>query len=171
MRKELRWICPDQNRDHGKIFVIKEMSATAAEKWATRALIALAKAGMEVSQETLDAGFAAVAIMSLKALGNMDFNDAQALMDEMFKCVRIQPGSDPRIIRDLVEEDIEEIGTRFKLRLEVFNLHAGFSLAGSPSPNAQDQTGTPARSNTPVTPTSRGQSRPVSRLGRRPSRS
>ena len=145
-RKEIRVPIIAEGRDKGKIFVIKEMSATQAEKWAARALIALAKSGMDVPEDVANAGFAAVAVMGLRALGGMNFAEAEPLMDEMFSCVSIQPGPDVNIVRPLLEQDIEEVATRVALRIEVFNLHAGFSIAGSPSPQAE--TGTPAQSST-----------------------
>ena len=56
-------------------------------------------------------------------------------MAEMFKCVRIYPDprSHPGVLRELVEDDIEEIATRVKLRMEVLNLHLGFSITGDDS--------------------------------------
>lgn len=147
MRKEIRVPITAEGRDKGKIFVINEMSASQAEKWATRALIALAKSGVDVPDDVANAGFAAVAVMGLRALGGLSFAEAEPLMDEMFACVSIQPGTDPKIVRPLLEQDIEEVATRVALRIEVFNLHAGFSIAGSLSPQ-QAETGIPAQSST-----------------------
>ena len=41
--------------------------------------------------------------------------------------------SKPHVVRNLIEEDIEEITTRLKLRGEVWKLHTGFLKAVAPS--------------------------------------
>ena len=116
---------PD-NRDRGKTFLITEMSAARAEKWAARALLALTSAGVEVPDELENAGIAAIAAMGLQALSGLTFAQAEPLMDEMFECIQIK---EPAITRRLTEDDIEEISTRILLRGEVLSLHLGFSLA------------------------------------------
>ncbi len=125
-------IGPDGGRDAGKTYVLTEMPATKAEKWAARALLAMSKAGVEVPE---GAGMEAVAGLGLNMLGNMSFEDAEILMDEMMQCVTIQPDpqKNPNFTRPLLEEDIEEVQTRFKLRMEIFALHTGFSMPGSQS--------------------------------------
>ncbi|MCI0152402.1 hypothetical protein KNO81_42165 [Paraburkholderia sediminicola] len=57
----------------------------------------------------------------------IDFHDAELLLDEMMGCVSIQPNpADPKIVRGLIPDDIEEVNTRVLLRREVFRLHTGF---------------------------------------------
>jgi hypothetical protein len=114
------------NRDAGKTFLLTEMSAAKAEKWAARALLALTNAGIEVPEELENAGIAAIAMMGVQALSGLSFNQAEPLMDEMFECIQIK---EPAITRRLTEDDIEEISTRLFLRGEVLSLHLGFSLA------------------------------------------
>src|SRR3546814_21113858 len=49
-------------------------------------------------------------------------------------CVQIMPDpSKTHIVRNLIEEDIEEITTRVKIRAEVWKLHTGFLKAVAPS--------------------------------------
>jgi hypothetical protein len=118
-----------EGRDLGKVYAITEMPASKAEKWAMKAFLALAKSGVEFPDDAKDAGMAGMAVVGLKAFGGMDDDDAIALMDEMFECVQIRP--DPAhqsVVRKLIEDDIEEVSTRLRLRLEVFQLHVNFSL-------------------------------------------
>ena len=137
------------------------MPASKAEKWATRALLAMGRAGVEVPSGVEQMGFAGIAVLGLKSLLSMNWTDAEPLMEEMFSCIRIQP--DPGrgdIVRALVEEDIEEIQTRARLRAEVIDLHAGFSFAGKlfdltpTAPPASKNTSTshkPSRHSSPPT--------------------
>jgi hypothetical protein len=116
-----------KGRDFGKTFVITEMPASRAEAWATRALLALMAGGIELPDGFERMGMAGMAEVGIKALTGLKWEVAEPLLAEMFECVQIMPDkSKPSIVRDLIEQDIEEIFTRFDLRMEVWNLHAGF---------------------------------------------
>ena len=55
-RKETTFIA-DTGRDAGKEFLITEMSASQAENWAFRVILAIGNAGIEIpAQPRLDAG-------------------------------------------------------------------------------------------------------------------
>lgn len=55
----------------------------------------------------------------------------------MFECITIIPDpSKPNVTRALIEDDIEEVATRLKLRIEIFKLHVDFFTAVSPSISA-----------------------------------
>lgn len=117
-----------EGRDMGKVFVLREMSASQGEEWALRALCALAASGIDVPDDIMNAGMAGVARMGLSAFGGLPWDLAKPLLAEMFSCVQIQPdASRPDVVRTLVEDDIEEIVTRIKLRAELLTLHMGFS--------------------------------------------
>lgn len=118
----------DAGRDKGKVFRITEMDAATAEEWAMRALVILTRAGVDVPA---DSGMAGIAIAGLQGLGHLKFEDAKALLDEMFTCIVRVPDPVKHInnTRLLVPDDTEEVGTRIRLRAEVFALHTGFSLA------------------------------------------
>ena len=62
-RKTATVLIEDAGRDQGKTFLIREMSAHRAERWATRALMALAKAGVQVPDDLAGAGLAGIAAM------------------------------------------------------------------------------------------------------------
>lgn len=118
-----------ENRDKGKTYFITEMSATQAEKWAARALLAMSKGGVDIDEDLMAAGAAAVIGASLKALTSMRFDDAEPLLDEMMQCVEfVGDASKPQVRRALIEDDIDETSTRLFLRGEVIEVHTGFSV-------------------------------------------
>jgi hypothetical protein len=121
---------PVTNRDAGKVFLLTEMAAGPAEKWAMRAFLALARAKVDVAPEIASLGLIGVWLISFQALQNASWHDAEPLMDEMFTCVRVCPNKDDRgVTRPLIETDIEEVKTQVRLRRELMELHAGFTFA------------------------------------------
>lgn len=130
-----------EGRDKGKSFFVLEMPPRKAEKWATRALLAIGKAGhVDVSPELNEAlghaGMAGFAALGVRALTALDFADAEPLLDEMMDCVTFVPNLGMMdqvtrlpITRPLREEDIEEVGTILTLRSEIMEVHLGFSIA------------------------------------------
>jgi hypothetical protein len=135
-RKTARYVVEDEGRDQGKVFLLREMPATQGERWALRAFLAMAKNGVELPDGTRDAGFAGIASYGLSLIGKLPFEEADALMEEMVRCVTIIPDPAKEFDRSLVESDIEEIATRVKLRIAVFKLHADFSKAAALSTSA-----------------------------------
>ena len=118
-----------EGRDHGKKFLLTEMPATQAEKWAFRAFLALGKAGIEIPDEVRQAGMLGMTWVGLRALSRTDYRDAEPLMDEMMTCVQaIRDPSRPALVFPLIETDTEEILTITFLRDQVFELHTGFSV-------------------------------------------
>lgn len=124
-----------EGRDKGRLYLITEMSATAGEWWATRILMALLGANVNVPENFKDMGMAALAELGMKALGSLNPDTAKPLLDEMFDGIQFIP--DPKFpiknVRPLIEEDIDEISTRLKLRMEVWQLNMGFLDAVLPS--------------------------------------
>lgn len=129
MARKVQDYTADAGRDQGKLFRLTEMPATQAEKWAAKAFLALAKSGVDIPDNIASAGLAGVAAMGVKAFGGMSFADAEPLMDEMMRCVqRVVDPSNPTFARALIEDDIEEVQTRLKIRMELFKLHVDFSM-------------------------------------------
>lgn len=129
-RKTARISIDQENRDKGKTFVITEMPADRAERWALRALLALTNAGIDVPEQAGNAGMAGIASVGVGMLARLDFEVAEPLLAEMMACVRIDMGNG--VVRDLLEGDggdIEEVVTRLHLRKAVLELHLGFSIA------------------------------------------
>jgi hypothetical protein len=128
-RKEITVTIEADNRDQGKMFYIRELSATKAERWAARALLALARSGVDVPPDIASSGLAGVAAFGIRAFAGVAFADAEPLMAEMLTCCQIIPDpSRPQVRRAMIEDDVEEISTLLRLREEVLSLHLGFSL-------------------------------------------
>lgn len=147
-RRERRVTITDDNRDKGKVFILREMAADAAEWWAIRALIVMGNSGVSLPNGVLESGMAGLAAMEasrgvasallaigLRMLPGVDARALKPLLDEMAACIKYQPpGHHPA--QELLEGElsqIEEIETRLKLRAELLELHLGFSLAGAAS--------------------------------------
>lgn len=140
-RNFLNFTIVDDNRDKDKVFVITEMSASQAESWAMRAILALTANGVELPEGFERMGMAGIAELGLKALGGLKWEIAEPLLDEMFTCVKYMPDSaKPHIVRPLHESDIEEVVTRIKLRIEIWKLHTDFLKAVAPSTPAKAAT-------------------------------
>lgn len=121
-----------EGRDKGKTFVITEMPSDQGERWAIQALMALANAGVELPDGAAEAGMAGFAAAGLKALGRLPFAALDPLLQDMWGCVQYQhgPGLPLQSIMAGPNCQIAEIATRITLRIEVLELHTGFSLAG-----------------------------------------
>lgn len=137
-RKVMQYQVQDAGRDQGKAFLLQEMPASKAEKWALRAFLAMASSGVELPEGVEHTGFAGIAQLGLSLIGKLPYEHAEPLLDEMMGCVLCIPNpTNPSISRPLIEDDIEEVATRLKLRVAVFKLHADFSKAGALSTSAQ----------------------------------
>lgn len=137
MRKVSNITITESTRDKGKVFQLTEMPATRGEAWATRALLALMKGGVDLPENFSDMPMAAMAEVGFKALSGIDYKVVEPLLLEMMECVKIIPDpSKPNVVRPLIEEDIEEIATIVKLRAEVWKLHTDFFQAANQSNTA-----------------------------------
>ncbi len=123
----------DEGRDKGKKFLITEMDADKAEAWATRILFALMKANVELPENFSGMGAAGLAELGLKAVGSLTWESAKPLLDEMMEGIEIHPDpKHPQVKRAIMPEDMEEITTRLKIRVEVWKLNLGFLQAAVP---------------------------------------
>lgn len=148
----------DDGRDFGKAFVLTEMPAMRAEKWAQRAFFALSNANYQIPESVVQLGMLGVLYVGLNALANASFSDFEPLMDEMMTCVQwINPQNPDILPRRLIETDIEEVETILRLRREVLELHLGFTMAEGLS-----RLRASAMSSLKTTPTSPGSSEPSS---------
>lgn len=134
-RKIVTYTVTAEGRDKGKTFVLTEMSATQAHKWATKAIFAVLNSGVEMPDEMLKMGLAGFAMMGIGAITDIPFAVAEPLLDELMTCVQIQQ---QLATRRLVEEDIEEPWTIFELQGQAFTLHVGpfISAVRKPSPSS-----------------------------------
>ena len=135
-------------RDKGKTFLIREMPAVQAEKWATKALLVFSRSGVDIPEEALSSGMAglasinqrlgALALIAFKMIGGATFDGLEPLLDEMMGCVSVRPDpGNPAFTRPLMftpngeGDDIEEVSTILRLRSEVLGLHLNFSLSAA----------------------------------------
>ena len=135
------------NRDFGKKFLVTEMPAKPAEKWADRCFLALAASQVDLPagiRATTGSGRSMRDIASLARLvGNIRFPDLEPLLDELMLCVRFLPDAAdgkyrtpedavpftiPLIDEGSESDHIEEVATRHLIRSEVLDLHVGFFL-------------------------------------------
>ena len=137
MRKVLKYKVADAGRDQGKTFVITEMAARSGHAWATRALFAVMNGGIDIPDNILNAGFAGIAALGVKALGRVSVDIAQPLLDELLSCVEIMPDpAHPTVLRSLIDDDIEEVLTIFNLQKQVLALHVDFFTSAKPTTTA-----------------------------------
>ncbi len=120
-------------RDTGKNFLLTEMSAAAAEKWAWRMMLALKGTSGAIDPEVQKLGIVGVAIATLNAFlkAPVKPEEIEPLLDELLTCVQMcRDARHPEVFSAIVsQDDIEEVRTRLWLRSEVLALHTNFSLA------------------------------------------
>lgn len=130
----------EEGTDAGKKFVVKQMPLLRGDRWANRVALALCKSGVDISGLTTtdDEGkpvfrglldMVGVVNVALKALGGVDDEVAQRLLDEVIQDVRLRlpNGSDRPLV---VETDITCISTLWKLRIEAIKINLDFLAAG-----------------------------------------
>lgn len=120
-RKEVE-IKIEDGRDAGKVFKITEMPAIQIDKWATKALLLLGKAGMNIS---------VLNSMNVEdiitALSKADYDETEKLLSEMLACCSFQKDGVSVIMKEsMVDSVIEEWTTVFRLRIEAIKLNLGF---------------------------------------------
>lgn len=151
--KTLRIPADPPSRDAGKTFLITEMPAAHCEKWAMRALMAVANSGLDIPPDVMRMGMGALVAVGFKGLLTMAFAEAEPLLDEMMACVEFVPDpKNPSVVRPVDDEDIEEVKTRLLLRSEVFELHTDFSPAAFLSKLGTAANKTPDTSDSPTSP-------------------
>jgi hypothetical protein len=142
-RRTKRVTITADGRDRGKVFELREKPADDAERWATRAVIALANAGARLPDGALEAGGMAglelslrnVVLTGIQAIQGLRFADIEPLLDEMKPCISwCPPGNAPlQPIFPGEDSQVEEVATWYTLRYELLQLHLGFSLAAGHS--------------------------------------
>lgn len=138
MRKTERVTIAEQNRDHGKTFIVTEMGAWQALQWAAKAMLALSQGGTSVPPGALakaaSQGPETLAILGLQIFSLVPESVALPLMNEIKLCVTYAPPSG--IAAQPVYEgalcQVEEPSTWFILLKEAFALHLSF-LPAAPS--------------------------------------
>lgn len=117
-------------RDADKRFLVTEMPLLKADKWAQRALFALASGGVDAGTLDLSGGMLEMAKFAFAAIGNIDPQVGGDLLDELLECVQIIPsGGNPRDFD--VETEIQDLKTLYLLRKEALFLHIDFLTQGN----------------------------------------
>lgn len=130
MARKTKDITIESGRDAGKTFRITEMPILQADKWAQRAIFAIARAGVDTSSINMNGGMLEMARLALDVVGKIDPEVGGDLLDELLSCVQIIPtGGVPRSL--VMDSDIEDIKTLFVLRKEVLALHIDFLKNGN----------------------------------------
>ena len=148
-RKETTFVA-ETGRDLGKQFLITEMPASQAENWAIQVILAVGNAGIEIPEGLASQGMSGLMAIGYMNLLKIPFDAAKPLLDEMMNCVQIIPSAN--IKRKLVEEDIEEVGTRLQLRKATWNLHMDFFLNESKSTSESEAQETMQESSLSIKP-------------------
>lgn len=118
------------NRDVGKTFLLTEMPARKAEKFAVRVMQALGSSGVEINKEFAGLGMIGVFLMAYQTLMKADFILLEPLMDEMLvECVQVLVDGNARKLMSPDYDDFDEVETIFAVRKKVIELHAGFTFA------------------------------------------
>lgn len=145
MRKTIDVTIADDGRDKSKVFRLTEMPAAQAEKMAVRALLAMAKSGVDVPEDVVGMGLMGLVAIGVRALRHVEFADLEPLLDELMGCVQVVPDRQkPQFARPLMPDDVEEVRTYLTLRKALLELHVGFSLPAAPSASAPAATGSRA---------------------------
>jgi len=113
----------NEGRDKGKTYKITEWSCIQTDHWILRAVFGLGKVGVEIPPEVLQLGAAPIAYAIASQVNKLPSRLGVRLADELLQNVeRVEE----RVTRSLVENDIEDISIRFRLRKEVLKLTFGF---------------------------------------------
>lgn len=119
----------------GQTFIVSQMPLIQGDRWANRVALALCKSGVNISEFTNGDGFKGILDMvsvtnvALKALGGVDDDVAQRLLDELLSTVKIKlPDGSSRAVS--LESDIKGIDTLWKLRIEAIKINLDFLAAG-----------------------------------------
>jgi hypothetical protein len=124
------------DRDNGKTFVIKEMTAYAGQDWALRVLLALAASGVQLPDGALTTGMAGLAQFGLTALLQAPYAAIKPLLDELLDYVGYEHKEGQPLQR--VKPDgagncpVREIKTYLTLYKAAFMHQMGFSEGAAP---------------------------------------
>lgn len=143
MRKTLTYMVDSEGRDHGKTFLLTEMSAVKAEDWAIRVMLALGASNVEIPEGALQLGMASLAEIGLKKLFAIDAAIVRPLLSELMECAEFVPNPQKPQVKlqyPAFENQVEEAKTLLMLKWEVLKLHLDFSLAAGLSESLDNVT-------------------------------
>lgn len=116
-----------EGRDKGKKYLLTEMPALKAERWARHAAAAVNRSDLDAKDAIKELGMLGFYLVGFQALAGGDVEKVDALMNEMLQQIQIV---ETAVMRPLGGDgDIEEVATLIKLRKELLELHLGFTIA------------------------------------------
>lgn len=116
-----------EGRDKGRQYVLTEMPALKAERWARHVIMAMSRQDLEIRQEIAALGMYGLIIGGFQALAGGDMAAVDTLMAEMLPQISIV---EDKVIRPIgADGDVWEIWTLKQLRQELIELHMGFTFA------------------------------------------
>lgn len=129
MALKTKKITIEKGRDAGTTFLLTEMPVIKADRWATKALLALAATGIDVPDASVGIlGLTKVALSAFKQISEEKFIE---LSEELLaECVQIVTESGATRPLDLNINDVQDISTLWTLRKEALMLHIDFLLQG-----------------------------------------
>lgn len=116
-----------EGRDKGRQYLLTEMPALKAERWARRAVMAMSRQELDIRAEVAALGMWGFVLGGMQALAAGDVDQVDQLMDEMLPQIQIVEEKITRPIQG--DGDVWEIATYKTLRQELIELHLGFTLA------------------------------------------
>lgn len=137
---------PATNRDAGKLFIVTEMPAVQAERWASRLIVLLSEAGADVPEGWEPGSQSLAELLKLGAPFIKVLQDPS--LEEWWGCVKYQhrPNQMPQAIVFNDRCQIEEVSTVGALRMKVLELHTGFFSAVKRSTSEPPSAATPTGS-------------------------
>lgn len=143
MALESKEITIQSGGDKGKTFVVEQMPLMRGDKWSNRVKLALLRGGVDVKALGFEKGkftglidIAGVLNVALKALGGLDDDEAQLLLDEVTKGAKLKlPDGGFRPVIFPTDEknspDITDIDTLWTIRIESIKVNTNFLMAGT----------------------------------------
>ncbi len=141
MRKTKVITIETDNRDKGKSFLIKEMSAHRAEQWSAEALVAIFSGNVpaDILQVSQTSNTAALATAMEYLLKGLSWKSIKPLYNSLLSCVSFIPEKENKanpvnvipLTETNIENFIEEVPTLLKLRLAALEINLGFLGEGA----------------------------------------
>ncbi len=141
MRKTKVITIETDNRDKGKSFLIKEMSAHKAEQWSAEALVAIFSGNVpaDILQVSQTSNTAALATAMEYLLKGLSWKSIKPLYNSLLSCVSFIPEKENKanpvnvipLTETNIENFIEEVPTLLKLRLAALEINLGFLGEGA----------------------------------------
>jgi hypothetical protein len=131
MSRKTAFVTINEGRDKGKKYKITEWPCVQVEHWILRAVFGLGEVGVELPPDILLLGAAPIMYAIGTQITKLPSALGVQLADELMQNVEMV---EDKVTRSLVDNDIEDVGTRFQLKKEVLKLTFGF-FATAASPN------------------------------------